>query len=379
MHAQREPVVGPRHDGRREPRATLFPRSQVERLVAEEDVVGKGRAREPGLRVAPGDLSRVRLPLEERRRPLPGPPDLGDEQGSDGNGGERRRPPCQPDPRRGDRDRKERCEKDQVARLRCRRAAEPCDEERRERRAHQAQHERLPPTAQQPDADRRRRDHEQRHGPPAGGRVARRSPEVAEHAAGAAELLPAAADAHVEPARQDEVGQPEGNPEDRDGATRENRLAHAAPLRDEDVHGLAGEEKDRVRMGGDGREGRRDPDGPPPAPATLERTQEGEGAGQREAEEEAVHAAVDAVEEEEPARRQERGGQEADPRAAEPTPQRRDKREARKRERHRDDAQPAEPEAEVCDAPREQEVERRPAPLSRDVLDDPGQGVTADE
>ena len=64
--AEREGRVGAGHDGGREGGAVALPRAQVEGLVAEEDVVGAARPREPGLGLGAGGLSRVGLPVEER-------------------------------------------------------------------------------------------------------------------------------------------------------------------------------------------------------------------------------------------------------------------------------------------------------------------------
>ena len=72
-------------------------------------------------------------------------------------------------------------------------------------------------------------------------------------------------------------------------------------------------------------------------------------------------------------------GDEADPRPAEPAPERRDERQTRERERRGDDPEASEPEAEMRHRPREQEVERRAAALLRDVLDDARQRVPTDE
>ena len=98
-----------------------------------------------------------------------------------------------------------------------------------------------------------------------------------------------------------------------------------------------------------------------------------------EEEEEAVHPPVDAVEEEQPARCDDRRRDEADADVGEPRPERRDERQARDREGGREEPQAAEPEAEMGDRPGEEEVERRAAAVTRDVLDDAGQRVAADE
>ena len=54
------------------PRSDL-PGAEVERLVAEEHVVGAARAGEPCLCLGPSRLARVGLPLEEGWGPVPGP------------------------------------------------------------------------------------------------------------------------------------------------------------------------------------------------------------------------------------------------------------------------------------------------------------------
>ena len=85
------------------------------------------------------------------------------------------------------------------------------------------------------------------------------------------------------------------------------------------------------------------------------------------------------MKEEQPARRDEQRGDEPDPRATEAPTESRDQRQARDREGRRDDPQASEPEAEMRHHPGEQEVKRRASPFLGDVLDDPGQGVAADE
>ena len=85
------------------------------------------------------------------------------------------------------------------------------------------------------------------------------------------------------------------------------------------------------------------------------------------------------MEEEEPARGDEGGGDERDASSSEPQPEQRDERQARDREERRDEPETAETEPEVRDGPGEQEVERRAAALLRHVLDHRRQRVPSDE
>ena len=267
-----------------------------------------------------------------------------------------------------------------MPRLRRRRAAEPREHERGRRDAHRAEHEGPRAAAHRDDAEDRRGQHREHHGPPAGRRVAERAPEVARHGAGSAELLAAPAHPDLEAVDEDEVGQPERDADDEHDGARHRRLLEPVATRDEHVRALTGEQQHRVRVRRDGDERGDDPERPPSAAPALERGEEGERADERAAEEEAVHPPVDPVEEEEPARGDEGRGEERDGAGApQPERERRDERQARDREERGDEAQAAEPEPEVRDAPGEHEVEWRAAALLRHVLDDAREAVPTHE
>ena len=76
------------------------------------------------------------------------------------------------------------------------------------------------------------------------------------------------------------------------------------------------------------------------------------------------------MEEQQPAGCHEGSRYECDPGPGETERERGDQWEARKGERCREQSQPSEPEAQMGDCPREQEVERRSAPIPGHVLDD---------
>ncbi len=150
-------------------------------------------------------------------------------------------------------------------------------------------------------------------------------------------------------------------------------------MRDEDERRLPAEQEDAVGVGCDRQQRREDPERPASAAAALERLQQCERAGERAEEKEAVHAAVDPVEQEQPAGREERRRDERDARSGEAPAEQGDERQAPEREHRGGDAQAAESEPEVCDGPRDEEVQRCAAAVPRDVLDDAWEGVSADE
>jgi len=115
-----------------------------------------------------------------------------------------------------------------------------------------------------------------------------------------------------------------------------------------------------------------------PAPA-LERAQQGEVRERARAEEKAVHPAVDAVEEERPARGDDRSRKQGRHPAGEACRKQGDDREARDGEEGGERAQTFEAEIQVRDRPREQEVERRAAALLEHDLEDLAERVAADE
>ena len=159
----------------------------------------------------------------------------------------------------------------------------------------------------------------------------------------------------------------------------DGRSANLVAPREEHERGLGREDERAVRVRGDAEEqhgspGR--PGRPRPAIESAEKEQERQ---EREEEEEAVHPRVDAVEEEDPAAGDECGRDQRAPAVGESPPEQRHERQARDRERCRDEAHPSEPESEMRDRPGEEEVERGPAALARDVLDDAREAVAADE
>ena len=204
--------------------------------------------------------------------------------------------------------------------------------------------------------------------------VARRLPDVL------ADVEPAAGgDAGVESSRQHEVGEPEGNPEHGDGAERPRRLAEPVAPRDGDERSLRGEHERAVRVRGDGGENRECPERPGTAAAAVERAEQGEIRERSGEEEEAVHPAVDAVEEERPARCDQDRPDQRRHTAGKPREQERDDRQARDGEERRHGAQPLEAEVEVRDRPGEQEVERRAAALLEHDLEHLVEWMAADE
>ena len=113
--------------------------------------------------------------------------------------------------------------------------------------------------------------------------------------------------------------------------------------------------------------------------AAFERAQQREIRERGREEEEAVHPAVDAVEEERPAGRDEERPDQRGDAAAEPSQQQRDDRQARDGEERRHRPQSFEPEPEVRDRPREQEVQRRAAALLEHDLEHLIERMAADE
>ena len=197
--------------------------------------------------------------------------------------------------------------------------------------------------------------HPDRDGP-ARREVARGRAQVAEHADRSLQRA-AAADADVEPVGEDEACPPERDAEDEDGRERPGRLPQ--PLSpDQDVERLRCEHEHAVGVRRAHDEPRDRPERPRAPPAPLERPQQREvrdGAGE---EEDAVHAAVDPVEEEHPrARGQDRRHERGRP-VGEARRQRRQSGQARDGEERRDEAEPGEASARVDDCPREHVVER---------------------
>ena len=259
------------------------------------------------------------------------------------------------------------------------RPAQPREDERGHGHPDEAEHERPRLAAEQDDAGRGR-DHDRgRHGPPAGARVPGRAPEVPRDGAGPAEPLAAAADAHVEPVGEHEVGEPERCAENEHRASCEHRLPKPVTSHRQDVCALAAQEEHAVGVGRDGEQCGEHPERPPRPPPALEGREQCQRAGEGAEQEQAVHPTVDPVEEEQPARREDRRRHERDRRARETPPEQRDERQARQRERRGRESQAAQPEPEMGDGPCDEEVERRAATVASDVLDDARERVAADE
>ena len=83
-------------------------------------------------------------------------------------------------------------------------------------------------------------------------------------------------DARVEAAGEDEVGEPERDPEHGDRAERPDRLAQPVAPGDDDEGALRGEHERPVGMRRDGGQDRERPQRPRPPPAAVERAQERE-------------------------------------------------------------------------------------------------------
>ena len=268
-----------------------------------------------------------------------------------------------------------------MAGLRRRRAAEPREHERRHRHADEAEDRaRVPARRRSTTPATAAASDRERHRPPAGGRVSGGAPEVARDGPRPPELLAAAADADVEPVGEDEVGEPERDPEHEHRQLRRRSPLGAGAAADTRTYAAWPPSNEHaVRVGRHDEQRREHPQRPSTPTAALQSLEQGERARERAEQEEAVHPAVDPVEEEQPARGDERRRDERDPRSREPPAEHRDERKARERERGGREPQPAEAEPEVGDGPRDEEVERRAAPVARDVLDDAGERVAADE
>ena len=103
---------------------------------------------------------------------------------------------------------------------------------------------------------------------------------------------------------------------------------------------------------------------PAPAVAPLDRDEQRDVRERRREEEERVHPPVDAVEEEHPARHDDRRRDERDDTVGQARDEHGDQRHARDCEERRDEPQLHQPAAGVRDRPREEEVERRAAALA---------------
>ncbi len=121
----------------------------------------------------------------------------------------------------------EREREDEVPRLRRGRVAEVGDGQRQQRHDDHAGGQDRPGAVLDPEpprADRRQDQHRSQRDREAGGEVSGDVPEIVEHGERPDELLAAAADPDLEPARKDEVAVPEGRAENGDHAQRDDRL-----------------------------------------------------------------------------------------------------------------------------------------------------------
>ena len=189
--------------------------------------------------------------------------------------------------------------------------------------------------------------------------------------------MPAHAD--VEPARENEVGEPERDPDDGDARERDHRLPQSLAVRSEHEDTLSGEHERAVGVRCDGEQDGGTPERPAlPRPA-VDRPEQEDERQQREEQEQAVHAGVDAVEEEHPAAGDERRRDQRREASGEAPAEQRDQRQACDRERRRDEPEAAEPEAEMRDCVGEEKMQRCAATIAGDVLDDAREAVATDE
>ena len=179
---------------------------------------------------------------------------------------------------------------------------------------------------------------------------------------GLPELRAAAADADVEPAREHGVAPPERNGEHRDDHERRHGFAESSCV--EHVQTLRREHERAVRVRRDAREDRQPPENPAPPVAPFDRAEKCEVRQRGREQEDRVHAPVDAVEQEHPARHDERGRDERDPSVSDPRDEHGNQGDARDGEQRRDEPQLDEPAAGMRDRPREEEVQRRAAALA---------------
>ena len=150
-----------------------------------------------------------------------------------------------------------------------------------------------------------------------------KSPAACQTYSTTSDLLPAATPASKRPASTRSVSQ-NGIPSERDGAERPDRLAQPVAARRHDERRLRCEHERPVGMRRDGGEDRQRPEHPAAPAAAFQRAQQREIRERGGEEEEAVHPAVDAVEEERPAGRDEERRDQRGDTAAEPRQQQRD-------------------------------------------------------
>ncbi len=201
--------------------------------------------------------------------------------------------------------------------------------------------------------------------------------EVFEDRERADEPLPAGPDPDVEPPREDQVRVPERDAENRHGNQSADRLPGSRAR--ENVETLGRENERAVGVRGDHRQDRRDPERPAAPAAALDRHEKRKVRQRARQEEQRVHAPVDPVEQEHPARRDDRGRDQRGRPPREARAESRDHRDARHREERREEAKRFEAPAEVRDEPGDEEVERRAAALALHRLQQVRQRFAPDE
>ncbi len=278
-----------------------------------------------------------------------------------------------------DEDREERQDEDEVARFGRGRAAQPGGKERRHRDADHAQSERAGFARHRHEPDERKEENDDEDGPVTRAEVPRRLPEVRDDRPRAAELRSVAAHADVEAARENQVREPERRAGDRNRREGDHRLPQPVTPCRKHEYPLSGEHERAVGMRGDGEQDRQPPEAPGAPGAAVERPEEQHEREQREEQEQAVHAGVDPVEEEHPAAGGERRRDQGRPAVGEAPSEESDQRQAADGEHRRDEAEAAEAEVEMGHPVCEEEMERRAAAITGDVLDHPAEAVAADE
>ena len=203
--------------------------------------------------------------------------------------------------------------------------------------------------------------------------------EVAEHVEWRAQPAAAAAHADLEAAGEHEIGAPERDAEDEDDRDRRGRLAQPRP-REGDVDDLRRPARARRtgarRCTAASRRSRPPSGGARPSARRLQQREERQQARE---EEEAVHPAVDAVEQQHPARRGENRRDDRGATPRQPRAEQGEQRKARHGEERRHGPQRAEPAARVRDRPGEDEVQRCAAALVEDGAEHAVERVAADE
>ena len=309
--------------------AAALARAEVERVVAEETSTARWSRASQRSAASRAASRRWRLAGVERGRRLPAPGDLGgDERGDEKASTAGARPPAALVMRR--RPTASMSAKNGRAKMRCRvsgalappptrASARPAAGTAKASRRAEALRGRLRASRTRPTRPARRR-REQRG--PAGDEVAERAAQVLEDGQRAAELLSAAADPEVETGREHEVRAPERHCAT---ATTAASATRAARERGSSRGGAArprrppGRRARTPRTGGRrARRGRQGPEGPARAVVAGDGTQERQERERAREEEEAVHAPVDPVEERDPARGDDHGGDERGPPVGEP-------------------------------------------------------------